>query len=106
MNPTGGKALLEYFIKAYVKAEASKPLINRNKKVWGFNDMHRDLGKKEAEEVIDYFFEVYDNGAHDSDKLIATYTDLYQEMMEDRADQARLSKISAETAERVKQFGK
>lgn len=106
MTPTKGKPLLEHYVKRYEEVEGERPIINRNKKVWGFADMHEDLGKEGSLAVIDYFIDNYENGFHDVDRLLHNYDDLYREMLIQVKEQERRIRIAQETAERVKNFGK
>lgn len=101
MSPAKGKPLLEYYVKRYEEVEGTRPVMNRTKKVWGFADMYEDLGQ-DAFKVIDFFFNSYDNGYHDVDRLMYNYDDLYNEMQAQAKDLERRIRIAKETAERVK----
>lgn len=104
-NPNKGKPLLEHYLKRYEEVEGERPVINRTKKVWAFADMYEDL-RDQAIPVIDYFFDNYENGYHEIDRLMFNYDTLFEEMKEAEVEKKRRLRIAAETAERVKNFGK
>lgn len=54
-----GYVLIDKYCKAYEKKYGSKPVMNRFKRQWGFTDMATDLGLKESEEIIEYFFSIH-----------------------------------------------
>lgn len=61
--------LIDRYCKLYEQKYGSKPVMNRFKRQWGFADMASDLGLKEAEEIVEYFFETHKRAPQVEDLL-------------------------------------
>lgn len=98
-------ALISLYEKHYQNKYSRRPLINRHRDKWGFQDMVEDLGYERAQEVVSYYFELKYIG-HPLPDLFRNY-DRFSRIMKERAeDEAERHRIRQETRKRVEEFEK
>jgi len=96
-------ALISLYEKLYAEKYGKKPLINRYKDKWGFQDMLKDLGPVESKEIIQYYFETHRPG-HPLLQLFRNYDDMVRRKLEREKDEVDRKKLRAETKLKVQEL--
>ena len=72
-------ALLTLFIKCYEERYGSKPIVNRYRERWGFQDMIDSVGYATSEEIIKFYFSVPAT-SHTCKHLFYNFDDMQRNM--------------------------
>jgi DNA replication protein DnaC len=59
-TPAQRQALIDHYIKSYAESNGHPPVVNRNNANFTMDSILRDLGKQDAQSLLDYFIEHYD----------------------------------------------
>lgn len=70
--------LITVFNKCWQAKYGRKYIGNRHSDQWGFLDMIEDLSYKGAKEVVEYYFNLESQNAHDRKWLIYNYDKVYE----------------------------
>lgn len=96
-------ALITKYVKLYTAKHGVKPVMNRYREVWGFKAIIEDLGKTDAEKVIEYYLGLRKT-RHDVQELLRNYDELHKNRLADEKDIKDREKLAVETARRVKEY--
>ena len=92
--------LLHLYTKCYEKRYGKKPLVNRYRERWGFQDMLDSLGERDAKEVIEYYFET-SASSHTIKYLFNNFDVLKRNLDARTADRERRKLLMQQTKERL-----
>jgi hypothetical protein len=95
--------LVAQYIKRYEEIYGRPPELNRYRDKWGFRGMYEDLGSKQAERVVEYYFKTSHPG-HPLAYLLYNYDKLNRILVELDNDEQNRIRLRKETEERVKKW--
>lgn len=95
--------LITLYIKLWTERYGKKPVLNRYKYKWAFQDMIDDLGYDNAHAVVEFFFKTESSG-HTLDKIAYNYDELHKvrEQLDEQSRKAAI--LREETRKRVEAF--
>lgn len=99
-----GNALVTLYIQCFEDKYSRKPLVNRHRVKWGFQDMISDLNYNSARDVIEYYFKTSGQSGHPIDFLLYNYEKIFQVMEEIKKDQKNREELRKQTEQRVKEM--
>lgn len=74
MSPAAqANALSSYYITKYEEKYGRKPVINRNKARWSWDNILQDFKPAEVRALIDYYFSTQSNKGHDLETFFYNY---------------------------------
>ncbi len=99
-----GNALVTLYIQCFERKYFNKPLVNRHRVKWGFQDMISDLGYQSAHDTIEYYFKTSGQNNHSVDFLLYNYEKVFQVMEEIIKDQKNREELRKQTEQRVREM--
>lgn len=96
-------ALITKYVKLYTDKHGKAPVINRYRERWGFQSIIEDLGRADANKVVEYYF-TYKRADHPVQELLRSYDELHKNRLADEKDIQDREKLRIETARRVKEY--
>lgn len=95
--------LISLYEKCFEEKHLRKPLVNRFRVKWGFQDMVTDLGYEDAKTVVEYYFRTAKQG-HPIDFLLSNYDKVYEFMRERMDDEEKRLELRKQTEKNVKEW--
>lgn len=93
-------ALMHMFSKCYEKKYGQKPLINRYRERWGFQDMVDSIGEEDSKAVIEYYFEI--SSSNHTCKYLFNNFDILKRNLDARTqDREKRARLRQQTKERM-----
>ena len=96
-------ALITKYVKLYTEKHGQAPVINRYRERWGFQAIIEDLGRDDANKVVEYYIGLRKT-SHEVPELLRTYDELHKNRLADEKDIKEREKLRVETARRVKEY--
>lgn len=96
--------LSDYYIKKYVERYGEKPIINRNKARWSWDNIMHDLKPAEIRELLDYYFASNSAKAHDLDNFFYNYDKIITSKIAYDKDRVERKRMMKETEERTRRW--
>lgn len=103
-TPKQAHALVTYFGKKYKDRYAVDPKVNRYSARWGFDSILMDMSGKDAEALIDYYFETQSLTGHSLDWFFYNYEKLAEAKERTDADRKALKEIREATRKRTEEW--
>src|SRR5690606_15923393 len=101
---TQANALSTYYLKKYEEKYGIKPLINRNKARWSWDNMLEDLKPKEVRELIDYYFQTDSARAHDLEAFFYNYDKILKAKQDADVYKQERQKLFSESKVRAQEW--
>lgn len=95
-------ALTTYYVQKYNERYGEKPIVNRNKSRWSWDNMMQDMKPAEIKELLDFYFESHSAKAHDLDNFFYNYDKIILSRKQAEKDKAERKRIMQETKERTR----
>lgn len=96
-------ALITKYVKLYTDKHGKTPTINRYRERWGFQSIIEDLGRDDANKVVEYYIGLR-KVDHPVPELLRSYDELHKNRLADEKDIKDREKLAVETARRVKEY--
>lgn len=101
---TQANALSTYYINKYEEKYGIKPLINRNKARWSWDNILQDLKPKEVKELIDYYFQSDSTRAHDLEVFFYNYDKILTAMKDAEVYRSERQRLFEESQKRAQEW--
>jgi hypothetical protein len=95
-------ALITKYVKLYTDRYGKAPVINRYRERWGFQSVIEDLGRGEADAVLEYYFSLRMD--HSVQNFLRSYDELHKNRLADEKDKRRVAQLHIETQRRVQEY--
>jgi hypothetical protein len=96
-------ALLDLYCVCYEQTHGKKPVINKYRDRWGFQDMIDSIGYDDSVETIKYFFETSSPG-HKIPVLLSSFDKMLTELRARQRDRAARESLRKRTQEIVEEW--
>lgn len=103
-TPKQAHALVTYFGKKSKEKYGFDPKVNRYAARWGFDSILMDMSSKDAEALIDYYFQTVSPNGHSLDWFFYNYEKLAEAKEKTDADRKRLAEIRKATKKRTEEW--
>lgn len=103
-TPKQAHALVSYFGKKYKETYGFDAKVNRYAARWGFDSILMDMSSKQAEALIDYYFQTISPNGHTLDWFFYNYEKLAEAKEKTDEDVARLARIREATRIRTEEW--
>jgi hypothetical protein len=95
-------ALVDLYCLCYESKTGRKPIVNRYREKWGFQDMLESLGYDLAVEVVKYYFTTTNN--YSPVHLFSNFDRFAEAIAKRDADRARRAKLREQTTRMVQEW--
>lgn len=96
-------ALITKYVKLYTDKYGQAPVINRYRERWGFQSIIEDLGRDDANAVLEYYFSLRGRD-HTVPDLLRSYDELHKWRLADDKDKREVARLHEETARRAEEY--
>lgn len=94
--------LIDLFVLCYTSKTGRKPVVNRYKEKWGFQDMIDSIGYERSVEIVKFYFET--SNAWTPVSLFNIFDKLDESLRRRDEDRARREKLREKTLEALKEW--
>lgn len=105
-TPATCHALTTHYISLYQGRYNRKPLINRNRARWGWDNILEDLTPTQCRQLLEYYFSAESSKNHSIDWFFHNYDKLIEKKKYDEADAVDRAQLRAESKKRVEEWRK
>lgn len=96
--------LSSYYIKKYEERYGVKPVINRNKARWSWDNILADMTPTQIRRLLDYYFASNSSKAHDLDNFFYNYDKIIKSMEDSVTHREERQRLMKESEERAKEW--
>ncbi len=94
--------LISYYEAKYAQKYGRRPLVNRHREKWGFQDMLESLPMEDCKRVIDYYLDL--DVSHTVRGLLHKFDVYFENMNESEAEKAERIRLRNQTKDVVAEF--
>lgn len=94
--------LINLFISKYQQKYGKKPVLNRFRERWGFQDMIDSVGFEDSQRIIEFYFEIPAT-SHTCKHLFYNFDNMLSNMEAREQDRAERRRIMEQTKQRMKE---
>lgn len=105
-TPKQAHTLVSYFGKKYKEKYGFDPKVNRYSARWGFDSILMDMTVKQAEGLLDYYFQTQNPNGHTLDWFFYNYEKLAEAKEKTDADEKELAVIREASRKRTEEWRK